>query len=598
MSRRSLRPQLNQIRGWVRQGRTDAWIAHQLEVTVQQIQAFKREQGLEPGGEDASGADVEIDLRAEDDAAIAAELEAEAARRAEEEAKAAEEAAKKAAEAEAKGESAPDEEEEDEKPKPKRSRARGGRSRRRTAGKPLEGTFDHGEEGYGLWLDPDVQDDPVYAEHWAGPPARRDHDRGGPDRDPPRRRGRRRRGLTQSVAGRARSRVRPGRLRARRRAARAVRPRDADRAPVAAARAAPEHARAARRDGRRRGRGARRRASGRPVLPAAARRRRRAGGRARGARLARRAAAAARPRRRARAAGGGRARRGGALRPRARPARRVAALGAVGDGRAGRSATRTRPTGGCSPATPTRAFAVFEHGRPLAYALLLDGGRDGMLEDVYTTPAARGRGLGDRGDRGRAARRAGGAPRARVRARPTPTGRARPLYERLGFEPLAIVHRLMKRHAVTRRASARSPGGTATTPPSARGSSRGRTARSPARPTCRRYYDYNLARVEGTPTPASTPRRWPRPPSRALADLEPPPDRGRGRGGRRARGARLRGDGLGRGAAGVPAPRAARAGAGRHPRRRAARRGLRGLAGRCAWRGGASRSGATRPTSR
>ena len=45
---------------------------------------------------------------------------------------------------------------------------RASRSRRRPAGKPLEGTFDHGEEGYGLWLDPDVQDDPVYAEHWAG----------------------------------------------------------------------------------------------------------------------------------------------------------------------------------------------------------------------------------------------------------------------------------------------------------------------------------------------------------------------------------------------------------------------------------------------
>ena len=173
MSRRSLRPQLNQIRGWVRQGRTDAWIAHQLEVTVQQIQAFKREQGLEPGGEDASGADVEIDLRAEDDAAIAAELEAEAARRAEEEAKAAEEAARKAAEAEAAGESADAEadaaeaEDGEEKPKPRR-RSRGGRPRRRTAGKPLEGTFDHGEEGYGLWLDPAVEDDPVYAEHWAG----------------------------------------------------------------------------------------------------------------------------------------------------------------------------------------------------------------------------------------------------------------------------------------------------------------------------------------------------------------------------------------------------------------------------------------------
>src|SRR3982074_3157716 len=48
MARRSLRPELNRVRAWVRQGRTDAWIAHQLEVTVQQIQAFKREQDLGP----------------------------------------------------------------------------------------------------------------------------------------------------------------------------------------------------------------------------------------------------------------------------------------------------------------------------------------------------------------------------------------------------------------------------------------------------------------------------------------------------------------------------------------------------------------------
>jgi hypothetical protein len=166
MSRRSLRPQLNQIRGWVRQGRTDAWIAHQLEVTVQQIQAFKREQGLEePDGENGPAVAEEVDLRAEDDAAIAAELEAEAARKAEEEARAAEEAAKRAAEAE---DEAPEEdaEDEDEKPKPRRRRA--GRPRRRKSTGPLEGTFDHGEEGYGLWLDPDVQDDPIYAEHWAG----------------------------------------------------------------------------------------------------------------------------------------------------------------------------------------------------------------------------------------------------------------------------------------------------------------------------------------------------------------------------------------------------------------------------------------------
>src|SRR6478735_7541160 len=170
MSRRSLRPQLNQIRGWVRQGRTDAWIAHQLEVTVQQIQAFKREQGLEPDIDDNGAALEEVDLRAEDDAQIAAELEAEAKRKAEEEARAAEEAARKAAEEEAAAAAAEAAAADDDEDKPKRSaRRRGGRSRRRSApAGPLEGTFDHGEEGYGLWLDPAIQDDPIYAEHWAG----------------------------------------------------------------------------------------------------------------------------------------------------------------------------------------------------------------------------------------------------------------------------------------------------------------------------------------------------------------------------------------------------------------------------------------------
>jgi hypothetical protein len=150
MSRRSLRPQLNQIRGWVRQGRTDAWIAHQLEVTVQQIQSFKRENELEADGE-STEAFEEVDLRAEDDAAIAAELEAEEARRAEED-------------VEPEGEDDGDEKGD----APRRRARRGGRSRRRGSGRPLEGTFDHGEEGYGLWLDPAVEDNPVYAEHWAG----------------------------------------------------------------------------------------------------------------------------------------------------------------------------------------------------------------------------------------------------------------------------------------------------------------------------------------------------------------------------------------------------------------------------------------------
>ena len=178
MARRSLRPHLNQIRGWVRQGRTDAWIAHQLEVTVQQIEAFKKDnelvadddgQGsLQPGGAPGADFDDEIDLRAEDDALIAAELEAAEAARAEEEARRAEEEARRAAERAESGDDEEDEDEDDDGPPKRRRGRRGGRARRKVGASELEGTFDHGEEGYGLWLDPAVEDNPVYAEHWAG----------------------------------------------------------------------------------------------------------------------------------------------------------------------------------------------------------------------------------------------------------------------------------------------------------------------------------------------------------------------------------------------------------------------------------------------
>jgi len=171
MPRKSLRPNLNQIRAWVRQGRTDAWVAHQLEVSVRDIEQFKRQNDLveEDASETTTAASDypdEIDLRAEDDALIAAELEA-----AEVEAERAKaEAAEKAAQ-----EPDVDEDEDEETAKPRARRRRGGRGRRvlgsRSAGAAsgaLEGTFDHGEEGYGLWLDPAIQDNPIYAEHWAG----------------------------------------------------------------------------------------------------------------------------------------------------------------------------------------------------------------------------------------------------------------------------------------------------------------------------------------------------------------------------------------------------------------------------------------------
>jgi hypothetical protein len=178
MARRSLRPQLNQIRTWVQQGRTDAWIAHQLEVTVQQIDTFKKENELAPAEADANGSsdpgafDDEIDLRAQDDELIAAELEKAEAERLEREAAEAEAKAKADEEAAAERarriEAGEDPDEIDEEAKPRRRGRRGGRGRARKAAAPLEATFDHGDEGYGLWMDPAVADDPIYAEHWAG----------------------------------------------------------------------------------------------------------------------------------------------------------------------------------------------------------------------------------------------------------------------------------------------------------------------------------------------------------------------------------------------------------------------------------------------
>jgi hypothetical protein len=165
MPRRSLKPQLNQIRAWVRQGRTDAWIAHQLEVSATELREFRKQHGFTPDEEDSASG--EVDLRDE------IEAEIEAATREEE----------LAAEAEAEDE---DEEEGDGEPaKPqdggereggeggeprrRRRRRRGGRGRSPRAGAAMQATFDHGEQdGYGLWLDPAVKDDPVYTEHWAG----------------------------------------------------------------------------------------------------------------------------------------------------------------------------------------------------------------------------------------------------------------------------------------------------------------------------------------------------------------------------------------------------------------------------------------------
>jgi GNAT superfamily N-acetyltransferase len=99
-------------------------------------------------------------------------------------------------------------------------------------------------------------------------------------------------------------------------------------------------------------------------------------------------------------------------------------------------------------AAPTRAFATFEQGRPLAYALLVDGGRDAMLEDAYVTPSARGRGLATAVCA--AVLHAARAERHEVVFVPTDAdGGAGGLYERLGFEPLTVLHWMTRSHPPT-----------------------------------------------------------------------------------------------------------------------------------------------------
>jgi hypothetical protein len=128
----------------VRQGRTDAWIAHKLDISVGQLEQFKRDHGLVAGAEPPPP-DPEPAISAYDPPPVPDE--------------------------------APSREEPEERddrepePEPTRRRRRGRRGGRRRGGRrttSYEATFDHGEEGYGLWLDPAVADNPIYEKHWAG----------------------------------------------------------------------------------------------------------------------------------------------------------------------------------------------------------------------------------------------------------------------------------------------------------------------------------------------------------------------------------------------------------------------------------------------
>ena len=217
-----------------------------------------------------------------------------------------------------------------------------------------------------------------------------------------------------------------------------------------------------------------------------------------------------------------------------------------------------------------------------------------MLEDVYTTPSARGRGLATAVIA--AVLHAARAERHELVFVPTDAvGKARAALRaprlRAAHDPAAADQRPAV-SAAAERAIAWRHGYHAAVCSRIEPWAHGTIARAPDVPS---YYDYNLARVEGARThPAS-------PTAEALAAAAEPCLAGLDHrrievedeaAGARA-GARLRRDGLGRGAAGVPAPRAARSGPQRRPRRRAASRGLRGLA--AAARGLAGRVDLGRP---
>ena len=190
----SLRSQLNQIRLWVRQGRTDAWIAHKLDIGVDDLARFKREHQLEADETSALKPADPLSVPPPEPAAAVEEVdeeeEEEEEKQEEERPRARERAPSRRRAGRPPRRRAPradrdeDEDEEDREreraprgvpgededgePRRRRRRGRRGGRRHRARRNAFEATFDHGEEGYGLWLDPAVVDNPVYSEHWAG----------------------------------------------------------------------------------------------------------------------------------------------------------------------------------------------------------------------------------------------------------------------------------------------------------------------------------------------------------------------------------------------------------------------------------------------
>jgi hypothetical protein len=174
----------------VRQGRTDAWIAHKLDINVDELTRFKQEHQLDdddssplrpadplsvPAPEPAAEEPADEDEADEDeDEERPARRERNGRRRRpprrrDSRADRNDRPGDRTPERESRQVDDADDEEPDGEPRRRRRRGRRGGRRHRARRNAFEATFDHGEEeGYGLWLDPAVVDNPVYSQHWAG----------------------------------------------------------------------------------------------------------------------------------------------------------------------------------------------------------------------------------------------------------------------------------------------------------------------------------------------------------------------------------------------------------------------------------------------
>jgi hypothetical protein len=181
----------------VRQGRTDAWIAHKIDVSIDELARFKREHQLDGGAEEsrARPADplsvpppeprsMEPDEPEDEEEEEEEEAREEPQRdRPRSRSRSRSRSRRRPAAADVDGDEgeledeveyeedasrADEPQEEDGAQRRRRRRGRRGGRRHRARRHDYEATFDHGGEGYGLWLDPSVVDNPVYAEHWAG----------------------------------------------------------------------------------------------------------------------------------------------------------------------------------------------------------------------------------------------------------------------------------------------------------------------------------------------------------------------------------------------------------------------------------------------